>query len=260
MEPNRPQTRTTSNPALKRMARGDFAQAAPGEGTMSVGGTINRAIAMIALVVIGAAWVWSRYAGALAADPETAWQSVSTYLWVGLIGGLVFALATAFKPRWAKFTAPVYAVLEGLFVGAISATFNHLYPGIVLEAVGLTFGVMIVMLVLYRTGIVKVTPKLRRGIIAATFGVLLFYGVSWMVSLFGVNTSMLFGHGWLSIVISLVIVAIAAFNLVLDFDFIDRGSAAGLPKHLEWYGAFALTVTLVWLYLEMLRLLAATRQ
>lgn len=242
------------------MGRGAFAQAAPGEDTMRLKGTVNRTIAMIALVVIAAAWVWSRYAGALAASPETAWQSVSAYLWIGLIGGLVFALVTAFKPRWAKLTAPVYAVLEGLFIGALSAAFRHLYPGIVLQAVGLTFGVTIAMLVLYRTGIIKVTPKLRRGIMAATFGVLLFYGVSWLASIFGLDTSMLFGHSMLSIIISLVIVAVAAFNLVLDFDFIERGSAAGLPRHMEWYGAFALTVTLVWLYFEMLRLLAAARQ
>ncbi len=227
---------------------------------MSVGGTINRTIAMIALVVIGAAWVWSRYAAALSANPDTAYQAVTGYLIAGLIGGLILAIATAFKPRWAKFTAPVYAVLEGLFVGAVSALFNHLYPGVVIQAVGLTFGVMIVMLVLYRTGIIKVTPKLRRGIIAATFGVMLFYGVSWLVTLFGVDTSMLFGGSRLSIILSLVIVGIAAFNLVLDFDFIERGSAAGLPSYMEWYGAFALTVTLIWLYLEILRLMGATRQ
>ena len=260
MEPQNTRPRTTSNPALRRMGRGGFPQALAGEGTMSVSGTINRTIALIALVVIGAAWVWSRYAAALATAPDSAYQAVTGYLIVGVIGGLILALATAFKPRWAKFTAPLYAVLEGLFVGAVSALFNHLYPGVVLEAVGLTFAVMIAMLVLYRTGIVKVTPKLRRGIMAATFGVLLFYGVSWLVTLFGVDTSMLFGHSKLSIIISLVIVGIAAFNLVLDFDFIDRGSAAGLPRYMEWYGAFALTVTLVWLYLEMLRLMGATRQ
>lgn len=252
--------RRSSNPALRAIARNGLPQAAAGETPMTVGGTVNRAIAMIALVVIAAAWVWSRYAAALPEGAGAAAGAVSGYLIGGIVIGLVLALATAFKPGWARITAPLYALAEGLFIGAVSAIFNARYPGIVLEAVGLTFAVMIGMLVLYRTGLVKVTPKLRRGIMAATFGVLLFYGATWFASMFGADTAMLFGHTKLSIIISLVIVAIAAFNLVLDFDFVDRGAEAGLPRQYEWYGAFALTVTLVWLYLEILRLLAAARR
>ncbi|MGH8274842.1 MAG: Bax inhibitor-1/YccA family protein [Gammaproteobacteria bacterium] len=257
MSPNRPQSH---NPALRAIARHGLPRAAAGETPMTVSGTVNRTIAMIALVVIAAAWVWSRYAAALPDGAGAAMQAVSGYLIVGIGGGLVLGLATAFKPAWARFTAPVYALLEGLFIGAVSALLNTRYPGIVLEAVGLTFAVMIGMLILYRTGLVKVTPRLRRGIMAATFGAFLFYGATWLASMFGADTTMLFGHTRLSIILSLVFIAIAAFNLVLDFDFIDRGAAAGLPRQYEWYGAFALTVTLVWLYLEILRLLAAARR
>ncbi|MGA7964680.1 MAG: Bax inhibitor-1/YccA family protein [Gammaproteobacteria bacterium] len=249
----------SSNPALRALSSRGIPQAKVGEGAMTVGGTINKTIMLVALVVIAAAWVWSRYAAALPAGPSAAAEAISGYLIAGVIGGLVAAIATVFKPTWARVTGPLYAVLEGLAVGGISALLNNRYPGIVIEAVGLTFAVMIGMLVLYRTGIIKVTPKLQRGIMAATLGVFLFYGVSWLLTLFHVDTSMLFAHSRLSIIISLVIVAIAAFNLVLDFHFIDQGAQTGLPRYMEWYLAWGLTVTLVWLYLELLRLLASSR-
>ena len=250
----------TSNPTLRAIAARGIPQARAGEGVMTVGGTVNKTIMLLALVVIAAAWVWSRYALALGGGTEAAAQAVSGYVIAGVIGGLVLAIATAFKPTWARVTAPVYALLEGFFIGGVSALLNNAYPGFVLQAVGLTFGVMFAMLLIYRTGLIKVTPAFQRGVMAATFGIVLFYGVSLLLRLFHVDTSALFGHTKLSIVISLVIVGIAALNLVLDFNFIDQGSAAGLPRYMEWYGAFALTVTLVWLYLEILRLLAAARR
>lgn len=256
MNPIRPRS---SNPALRALSSRGIPQAAAGEGAMTVNGTVNKTIALVALVVIGAAWVWSRYAAALPAGPGEAASAVSGYLIGGLIGGLVLAFATVFKPTWAKFTGPAYAVLEGFVVGGISALLNNRYPGIVIEAVGLTFAVAAGMLLIYRSGLIKVTPAFQRGVIAATFGIFLFYGVTWLLSLFHVDTSMLFGHSGLSIGISLVIVVIAALNLVLDFHFIDQGAKAGLPRHMEWYLAWGLTVTLVWLYLEILRLLANSR-
>lgn len=256
MNPIRPRS---SNPALRALASRGIPQAKAGEGTMTVSGAVNRTIMLVALVVIGAAWVWSRYAMALPQGAGAAAGAVTGYLIAGVIGGLVVAVVTVFKPTWARITAPVYAVLEGLAVGGISAILNNRYPGIVIEAVGLTFAVMTGMLLLYRTGLIKVTPALQRGIIAATFGVFAFYGVTWLLALFHVDTSMLFGHNKLSIIISLVIVAIAAFNLVLDFHFIDEGAKAGLPRYMEWYMAWGLTVTLVWLYLEILRLLGSSR-
>lgn len=249
----------TSNPAIRALAARGLPQARAGEGVMSVSGAVNRTIILLALVVIGAAWVWSRYDLALAQGASAAAHAVSGYVIAGVIGGLVLAIATVFKPTWARYTAPAYALVEGLFIGGVSALFNNVYPGIVLEAVGITFAVMLAMLAIYKTGLIKVTPAFQRGVIAATFGVMLFYGVTWLLTLFHVDTSALFGHTKLSIIISLVIVGIAALNLVLDFNFIEQGAASGLPRYMEWYGAFALTVTLVWLYLEVLRLMAATR-
>lgn len=249
----------TSNPAIRALAARGLPQAGVGEGAMTVTGAVNRTIVLLALVVIAAAWVWSRYDLALSEGVQAAAHAVSGYVIAGVLGGLVLAIATVFKPHWARFTAPAYAALEGLFIGGVSALFNNAYPGVVAEAVGITFAVMLGMLLIYKTGLIKVTPAFQRGVMAATFGVLLFYGVTWLLALFHIDTSALFGHTKLSIIISLFIVVIAALNLVLDFNFIDRGAAARLPRYMEWYGAFALTVTLVWLYLEVLRLLAATR-
>lgn len=254
-----PIRRRTSNPALRALAARGVPQAGAGEGAMTVTGAVNKTIALVALVVIGAAWVWSRYSAALPAGPGAAAGAVSGYLIAGLIGGLVLALVTVFKPTWAKVTGPAYALLEGFAVGGISAFLDTRYPGIVIQAVGLTFAVMVGMLLIYRTGLIKVTPAFQKGVIAATFGIFLFYGVAWLLSLFHVDTSMLFGHSKLAIGISLVIVAVAALNLVLDFHFIDQGAKAGLPRYMEWYLAWGLTVTLVWLYLEVLRLLALSR-
>jgi uncharacterized YccA/Bax inhibitor family protein len=175
---------------------------------------------------------------------------------VGAIGGFITALITTFSPRRSAITAPIYAVLEGLFLGAISALFEARFPGLVMRAVLLTFGVFGVMLMLYRSGTIQVNNKFRTIIIAATGGIALVYLVSFVVSMFGVNISFLYDSSPLSIGISLFVVAIAALNLILDFDMIVQGSYAQAPKYMEWYGAFGLMVTLVWLYLELLRLLS----
>ncbi len=242
----------TGNPILRTKA---FTQ--PGVITgdrMTVSGTIGKSVIMLVLLTLTAGWVWSRFFAT--GSPE----AVMPYVLGGVIGGLVFALATSFKPNWAPITAPLYAICEGFAIGGISALFESRYPGIVIQAVGLTLATALGMLTLYRTGIIKVTDRFKRMLFAATSGILIFYLVTWVVSFFGVNTSALFGHSSLSIGISLVIVAIAAFNLVLDFDIIARQSAMGAPRFMEWYGAFALMVTLVWLYLEILRLLGNTRR
>ena len=242
----------TGNPVLRTKA---FAQSAVIAGDrMSVGGTIGKSFILLVLLTITAGWVWSRFYA------EGTIESVSPYMIGGIIGGLVFALAASFKPAWSPIAAPLYAICEGLALGGISAVFELSYHGIVIQAVGLTLAVAFGMLALYRTGIIKVTDRFRRMLFAATSGILLFYLVTWIVSLFGVDTSIIYGHSSLSIGISLVIVAIAAFNLVLDFDIIATQSAAGAPRFMEWYGAFALMVTLVWLYLEILRLLGNTRR
>jgi uncharacterized YccA/Bax inhibitor family protein len=242
----------TGNPALRVKA---FTQpgAIAGE-RMTVNGTIGKSVILLVVLAMTATWVWGRFY--TTGDPA----AVTPYMIGGLIGGLLFALATCFKPNWSPITAPLYAICEGLAIGGISAMAELRYPGIVIQAVGLTLAVAFAMLTLYRTGIVKVTDRFKRMLFAATLGVMVFYLITWIVGMFGVNTSLLFGHGGLSIGISLVIVGIAAFNLILDFDIIAQQSALGAPRYMEWYGAFALMVTLVWLYLEILRLLGNTRR
>lgn len=219
-------------------------------GTMTIQGTVSKTLILLALAVAGAATIW----GPAVSDPQA--PVVTMGLWGGLIGGFIMAIVTSFKPTWAPITAPIYAMLEGVFLGAISAYFNTVYPGIAIQAVGLTFGTLFMLLILYRAGLIRATPRFRRMVIAATGAIVLFYLASMVMRLFGTEMSILYDSSPLGIGISLVIVAVAALNLVLDFDLIERGAASGAPKHMEWFGAFALMVTLVWLYLEMLRLLA----
>jgi len=244
-----------ANPVLNDKAfqrAGQYAQAGTGE-LMSVEGAINKTAFLLLLVVAGATWVWSRYFQAQ--DPAV----IMPYLFGGLLGGTAAALVTIFAPTWARISAPVYAAAEGLALGGISAFYEQQLHGIVFQAIGLTFGVLAVMLVLYRSGIIKVTDRFRMIVLAATGGIALFYLVSIVLGFFHVSVPLLYG-GTGSVVFSLVVVAIAALNLALDFDFIAKGAEHGAPKFMEWYAAFGLMVTLIWLYLEILRLLANTRR
>jgi uncharacterized YccA/Bax inhibitor family protein len=246
----------TSNPTLSEETFDRFAEAGHYEGShgvMTVEGTANKTGILLLLAVLTASFTWMQVSTA----PATA------MMWAigGAIGAFIVALIAIFNPKSAPITAPIYALLEGLFLGAISGFLNSRYEGIVPTAVGLTFGVMAAVLIAYRTGLVRATPQFTAGVIAATFGVCLFYLVLAVVRMFGGE----FGYfmwegGWLSIAVSLVVVAIAAMNLVLDFDLIEDGAARQAPKFMEWYGAFSLMVTLVWLYLEILRLLSKLRR
>jgi uncharacterized YccA/Bax inhibitor family protein len=238
----------TANPALNDK----IFQGMPGAlgETMTLEGTVNKTGILLLCAVATAAWTWH-----LAMSPQTA-AEVMPLLWLGLIGGLVFALVTVFKKEWSPVTSPIYALLEGLVLGSISAELEMRFPGIAMEAVCLTFGTMFVLLLAYRSGMIKVTAKFRLGVLAATGAIMLFYVAEMVLGLFGIHFGAVNGSGALGIGISLVIVGVAALNLVLDFDFIESGVRAGAPKYMEWYGAFGLMVTLVWLYLEMLRLLA----
>jgi uncharacterized YccA/Bax inhibitor family protein len=178
----------------------------------------------------------------------------------GALGGFVVALLTVFKKTWAPLSAPIYALLEGLFLGGISAVFERSYPGIAVQAVSLTFAVMFVMLLAYKFGVIRATRGFKLGVIAATGGIALVYVVNMVMSLFfHTNMSFLYSSTPLGIGISLVIVVIAALNLIIDFDMIETAARMGAPKYMEWYGAFGLMVTLVWLYLEILRLLGKAR-
>jgi uncharacterized YccA/Bax inhibitor family protein len=177
-------------------------------------------------------------------------------LTVGSIGGFLIALLTIFVPKTAPFTAPIYAALEGLVLGAVSAVFERRYPGIAIKAVGLSVGVLAMMLFVYGTGIIRVTEKFKIGIVAATGAICLVYVVDMVASFFGTRLPFIHESGLIGIGFSLFVVVIAALNLVLDFDFIERGINMQAPKYMEWYGGFSLLVTLVWMYLEILRLLA----
>lgn len=222
--------------------------------SMTIDGTVNKTGILLLLTAASAAWTWH-----LSMSPESA-ASVPPLMLVGVIGGLIFAMVTVFKAAWSPFTAPVYALLEGLLLGGISAVLNVRFPGIAIQAVGLTFGTLFVMLVAYRTHIIPVTQKFKLGIVAATGAIMLFYVAQWILGFFGMHFGAINGNGTLGIAFSVVVVIVAALNLVLDFDFIETGARSGTtPKYMEWYGAFGLMVTLVWLYLEMLRLLAKTR-
>jgi uncharacterized YccA/Bax inhibitor family protein len=238
----------TANPALKDSTFVG-ARAAVGEPAMTLQGTATKSLLLLLLTVFAASFTWKAVAtGNLGV--------VGPSILVGGIGGFIVALVTVFKPRASPYTAPLYAVLEGLLLGGVSALYNARFAGLPLQAVALTFGVFAALLLVYRTGLVRATENFRLGVFAATGGIAVMYLSSFVLRLFGVQMSFLHDSSPLSIGISLVVVVVAALNLVLDFDFIERGVEYGAPRYMEWYGAFGLLVTLVWLYLEMLRLLA----
>ena len=245
----------SSNPALSEKV---FLDAGSGRfgvvddgSTMSVNGTINKTGLMLVILSITGLFAWNQ----VAADP----LGGGAWLWGGAIGGLIVAIATVMKPAWSPITAPLYAALEGLFVGAVSARYAMFYEGIVMQAVMLTVGTAFAMLMAYRSGLIRATEKFRMGVVAATGGIFLIYLATMGLRFFGMDIPYIHGSGMIGIGFSLLVVGVAALNLILDFDFIEQGSEKGAPKFMEWYGAFGLTVTLVWLYIEFLRLLSKLR-
>jgi uncharacterized YccA/Bax inhibitor family protein len=238
----------SSNPALGKNTFSNMEYVQDGSEVMTVQGTVNKSFLLVALVVLGASYTWKLMA---AGNP-----SMMAFMIAGAIGGFITAIITVFKKTWAPYTAPLYALLEGLFLGGISAVFNASYPGIVIQAVALTFGTLFALLFAYKSGLIKVTENFRLGVLAATGGIAIAYFISFILGMFGVNIGFMHSNGPIGIIVSLVIVVVAALNLVLDFDFIETGAKQGAPKYMEWYASFGLMVTLVWLYLEMLRLLS----
>ncbi|WP_019639884.1 Bax inhibitor-1/YccA family protein [Paenibacillus fonticola] len=218
-----------------------------GQDVMTIEGTVNKIFITLAVLLGGAFASWSMYFSG---------QNVVPYAIGGAIGGLVLALIITFKPTTAPYLVPIYGALEGLFLGAISASFETFINGITLQAALLTMGVFLALLLAYKTRIIKATENFRLGVFAATAGIAIVYLLSFILGLFGVTVPYLHDSTPLGIGISVVIVIVAALNLVLDFDFIENGAKQGAPKYMEWYGAFGLMVTLVWLYIEMLRLLS----
>jgi uncharacterized YccA/Bax inhibitor family protein len=228
-------------------------------GLMTVGGTATATLVLFLVLLVSASAGWVMTPTSETVDGQVQFQFPAIAI-VGMFAGLGIAILLAFKPMLAKFLAPLYAIAQGFFVGAISKAYEALYDGIVVAAAGATLGVFFVMLVMYRTRIIKVTNRFRRIVIGATLGVMVFYLVSMLINLFGGDVGFLSSSSGLSIAFSFFVAGLAAFNLALDFDFIERAAAAGAPKATEWYAAFGILVTVVWLYLEILRLLSKLRQ
>ena len=218
---------------------------------MTLGGVVNKTALALVLALTAAAVTWNLGP----TDPR-----IGIAVMGGALGGLVVAMVTVFRPQWAPISAPVYAVLEGLMLGGISVTVNARYEGLVSQAVFLTFGTLGGLLLAYRSGLVRVTENFKLGVFAATGGIMLVYLIGFVMSFFGAHIPLIHESGMVGIGFSLVVVVVAALNLVLDFDFIEQGVARGAPRYMEWYAAFALLVTLIWLYLEMLRLLTKLQE
>ncbi len=241
----------SGNPVLGEKAFRGLTLTGDTSQRMTLQGTMNKTGLLMLLVLAGAYYTWNAFSKG---------QNVQLFMIGGAIGGFVVALITIFKKEWAAYTAPAYALLQGLFLGAISAMYNFAFaekmPNIITNAVGLTVSVGIAMFLLYHFRVIRVTEKFRSIIFMATAGIAIFYLVVMVVRLFGVEMSFMHDSSPLGIGISLFIVGIAALNLLLDFDMIEQGAAYGAPKYMEWFGGFALLVTLIWLYLEILRLLS----
>lgn len=244
----------TSNPAFGDQAfRSQYGGSIDVTSRMTLRGAVNKTGILLICAAITAMWTWNLF------TQSHDFAAVGPLLMLGTIGGFILAMVTIFKKEWSPVTAPLYALCEGLFLGGISAIFEAQYHGIAIQAVSLTFGTLLAMLLIYSSGLIRVTQKFMIGVVAATGGIMLFYLFEMIAGFFGFHLTTINGSGPIGIGFSLLVVAIAALNLVLDFDFVERGVNYGAPKYMEWYSAFGIMVTLVWLYLEMLRLLAKIR-
>ena len=232
----------SGNPALNKKTFENLTNASG--GVMTLDGAVNKTAISLLLLMCAAYYTYSN--GDL------------SLIWPGFIGGFIVAMITIFKKEWSPVTVPVYAVLEGLALGGISSVYAHEYTGIVQQAIFLTFGIFATLLFAYKTKVIKPTENFKLGVFAATGGIAIVYLASFIMSMFGSGMSIMSpdNSSWMSIGFSLFVVVIASLNLVMDFDFIEEAAESGAPKYMEWYGAFGLLVTLVWLYLEILRLLA----
>jgi uncharacterized YccA/Bax inhibitor family protein len=248
----------TSNPALRDSV---FASARQGmmvgQPAMTISGTVNKTGILLLITTAMAALSWNLCY--TAPDAEMSSSLLYPIMMGGTFGGLIFSLITIFKKTAAPYTAPIYAALEGLALGAISVVFEQRYPGLAFQAVLGTFGTLFALLGAYKTGLIQATEKFKLGVMAATGGVAMIYVLTMIMGFFGVHVPYVHEGGPIGVGFSIVVVIIAALNLVLDFDFIESGARAKAPKYMEWYGAFSLLVTLVWLYLEILRMLGKSR-
>jgi len=238
----------SSNPVFGNSAA-KLTSIATDQGIMTLNGAVNKTFILLLTVIVAASLTWKQAFST--EDPSGAMALMG----IGVIGGLIAALVTIFKKEWASVTAPIYAILEGLFLGGFSAMAESMFPGLVMQAVILTFGVFFLMLFAYRTGVIKPTKKFMLGLFAATGAIALVYLVNMILSMFGIYMPMIHSNGLIGIGFSVVVVVIAALNLILDFKFIEDNAKLGVPKYMEWYSAFGLMVTLIWLYIEIVNLL-----
>lgn len=245
----------SSNPALNQNVFINSAREGLSAETMTIQGTVNKTAFLLVLVFLSAMYSWSKTAVLI----EAGGAFPMLYFWIAMIGAFVFSLITIFNKKIAKYTASIYAVLEGVVLGLISMMFETRYPGIAIQAIMGTFGVFFMMIFLYKSKIIKPTENFKLGVVSATGGIFFMYLISFILSFFGINLGFINGNGIFSIIFSLVVVVIASLNLVMDFDFIEKGEELKAPKYMEWYSAFGLLVTLVWLYIEILRLLSKIR-
>jgi uncharacterized YccA/Bax inhibitor family protein len=267
LEPEGPQTATDGVGADLGGRFGPTGTVTPGK-TMTIGGTMTATGVLFALILITGAFGWMSVEQTTEQVVDAATGQIQTvnttsfpgWLLIALFLGLGLGIATAFVPKIARITAPLYALAYGAVLGAVSAVYNAQWDGIVVQAVAATLAVFGVMFFLYVTRIIKVTKKYVMVVLAATLGIFVMYLGAWIATLFGADIAFWNEPSALGIGISVVIVVVAAANLGIDFAFIEQASKSGAPKHMEWYGAFGITVTMVWLYLEILRLLSLLRQ
>jgi uncharacterized YccA/Bax inhibitor family protein len=239
----------SGNPALNEKVFQNSMAVSTAE-TMTERGTLNKFFFLSLMVMASASFTWSSFGQG---------KNVMPWMMVGAFGGFIVAIVISFKQQWSSYLSPLYALLEGLFIGGLSVVVNNAfaksYPGIVMQAVLLTFGAVIAMFLLYRFRIIKATEKFKSVIFTATAGIAIFYLLAMVLRMFHIDIAFLHEGSAIGIIFSLVVVAIAALNLIMDFDMIEQGTAMGAPKYMEWYCAFGLLVTIVWLYVEILRLL-----
>lgn len=244
----------SANPTLQSDTFSTQERSFGDEHAMTIQGVAIKTGLLLLLVLFSAAWTWNLFFKA-GGNPS----AVSTWIVIGAIVGFILALVTVFKKTWSPITAPLYAVSQGLFIGGISAVMEVSFPGIVMQAVALTFGTLAAMLIAYETKLIRATETFKMIIVSATGGIMIAYLITLVLSFFGIQVPLIYGNGWAGIIFSLFVIVIAALNFVIDFDFIEQGARSGAPKYMEWYGAFALMVTLIWLYIEFLRLLSKLR-
>ncbi len=243
----------TSNPAFRERTWTNAEPDAHG-AVMTLNGTAIKAGVLGTLLVLSAAYPWHLF---FTSNVST--SALTPFILIGCIGGFITAMITIFKQKAAPITAPIYAIFEGLALGGISAMYEYQYPGVAIQGIALSFAVLGAFLLAFSTKLVRPSQNFLQGVVMATCGIALYYLVAMIMSMFGMHAPMMWDGGWLSVGFSLFVVAIAALNLFIDFNFIEANVENGAPKYMEWYGAFGLMMTMVWLYLEVLRLLAKLR-